>query len=73
LESVLHGEAPTVEQLQQLPLLERVIKESMRVLPPAPLNWRVLAQSTELGGYALPGGTEVYSRMSFPVSSRGKY
>ena len=60
LESVLHGEAPTVEQLQQLPLLERVIKESMRVLPPVPWNGRVTAQPTELGGYALPSGTEVF-------------
>lgn len=60
LESVLQGEAPTVEQLQQLPLLERVIKESMRVLPPVPWNGRVTSQPTELGGYALPEGTEVF-------------
>ncbi len=60
LESVLHSEAPTVEQLQQLPLLERVIKESMRVLPLIPWNGRVTSQPTELGGYALPAGTEVF-------------
>lgn len=61
LEGVLHGEAPTVEQLQHLPLLDHVVKESMRVLPPAPWNGRVLAQATELGGYALPAGTEVFA------------
>jgi cytochrome P450 len=33
LTGVLGGEAPTLEQLEQLPLLDRVIKESMRVLP----------------------------------------
>ncbi len=60
LQSVLQGEAPTVEQLQQLPLLERVIKESMRVLPPVPWNGRVTSQPTELGGYTLPAGTEVF-------------
>jgi cytochrome P450 len=60
LQSVLKGEAPTVEQLQQLPLLERVIKESMRVLSPVPWNGRVTSQPTELGGYALPAGTEVF-------------
>ena len=60
LESVLHGEAPTVEQLHQLPLLERVIKESMRILPAVPWNGRVTSQATELGGYALPEGTEVF-------------
>jgi len=41
LQTVLQGEAPTVEQLPQLPLLERVIKESMRVLSPVPWNGRV--------------------------------
>lgn len=60
LQSVLHGEAPTVEQLQQLPLLERVIKESMRVLSPVPWNGRITSQSTTLGGYDLPAGTEVF-------------
>ncbi|MEP0911714.1 cytochrome P450 [Leptolyngbya sp. GB1-A1] len=59
LDSVLHGSAPSLEQLQQLPLLERVIKESMRILPPVPWNGRVTAKPTELGGYALPEGTEV--------------
>ena len=60
LQSVLKGEAPTVEQLQQLPLLERVIKESMRIFPPVPWNARVTSQDTELGGYELPKGTEVF-------------
>ncbi|HEY9601796.1 MAG TPA: cytochrome P450 [Allocoleopsis sp.] len=60
LDSVLQGEASTVEQLQQLPLLERVIKESMRVLSPVPWNGRVTSQPTELGGYTLPAGTEVF-------------
>ncbi len=60
LDNVLHGEAPTVSQLSQLPLLERVIKEGMRVLPSVPWNWRVTSQATELNGYTLPAGTEVF-------------
>ncbi|MBE9126529.1 cytochrome P450 [Coleofasciculus sp. LEGE 07092] len=60
LQSVLKGEAPTVEQLQQLPLLDRVVKESLRVLSPVPWNGRVTSQPTELGDYALPTGTEVF-------------
>lgn len=59
LTSQLRGAAPKLEQLQQLPLLERVIKESLRVLPPVPWNGRVTAKPTELGGYHLPKGTEV--------------
>jgi cytochrome P450 len=60
LETVLQGQPPTLEQLQQLPLLERVIKESMRVLPPVPWNARVTSQATSLGGYELPENTEVF-------------
>lgn len=60
LDGVLQGKVPTVEQLQQLPLLERVIKESMRVLPPVPWNARVTSQPTTLEGYELPTGTEVW-------------
>lgn len=60
VEGVLHGEAPTVEQLQQMPLLDRIVKESLRVLPPIPLVGRVSTQPTELYDYALPAGTEVY-------------
>ncbi|MEL7246374.1 MAG: cytochrome P450 [Cyanobacteria bacterium J06573_2] len=60
LQGVLKGDAPTVEQLQQLPLLERVIKESMRLLTPVPWNARITSQETELGGYKLPKGTEVF-------------
>jgi cytochrome P450 len=60
LHFVLNGEAPTVGQLQKLPLLERVIKESMRLLPPVPWNGRVTSQPTQLGGYELPKGTEVF-------------
>lgn len=61
LQGLLAGEAPTVAQLSQLPLLGRVIKESMRILPPVPWNGRVTSQPTELGGYALPAGTEVFA------------
>ena len=60
LDTVLQGNPPTVEQLQQLPLLERVIKESMRILTPVPWNARATSQPTVLEGYELPTGTEVW-------------
>ncbi|NEQ51176.1 MAG: cytochrome P450 [Leptolyngbya sp. SIO3F4] len=59
LDAVTQGEPPSLEQLQHLLLLERVIKESMRILPPVPWNGRVTAKTTELGSYVLPTGTEV--------------
>ena len=57
----LRGDAPTFEQLVQLPLLDRVVKESLRLFPPAPLNHRVTARDTELGQYRIPKGTEILS------------
>lgn len=57
--STLQGEPPTLEQLSTLPLLERVLKESMRLLPPVPFAGRVAAEPTALGPYQLPRGTEV--------------
>src|SRR4029077_17166586 len=36
LANVLGGRPPSAEQLENLPLLDAVIKESMRVLPPVP-------------------------------------
>jgi cytochrome P450 len=59
LDQVLAGNSPSVEQLDQLPLLERVIKESLRLLPPFPVIHRVSAEANELGGYIIPAGAEV--------------
>jgi cytochrome P450 len=57
--SVLKGDAPTIEQLAQLPLLERVIKESMRIIPPVPFNHRLAGDPAELDGYYIPKATEL--------------
>lgn len=57
---VLQGEPPTVAQLEELPLLDRVVKESFRLLPPIPWNQRITSKETELCGYSLPPGTEVF-------------
>ncbi|BAY91339.1 MULTISPECIES: cytochrome P450 [unclassified Tolypothrix] len=55
----LHGHAPTVEQLSQLQLLEWVIKESMRLLPPV-LWWsRISTAPCQLGLYAIPQGAAI--------------
>ncbi|MDI3287053.1 cytochrome P450 [Polyangium sp. 15x6] len=60
LTSVLHGDAPTVEQLNQLPLLDAVVKESMRLLPAIPLLFlRKTSRDVALGRHTLPEGTTV--------------
>lgn len=59
LKGVLDGNPPTMEQLDKLPLLERVIKESLRVLTSIPWNGRITSEETELAGYEIPQGTEV--------------
>jgi cytochrome P450 len=60
LRAVLGGTAPTPETLARLPLLERVIKESLRLFPSAPFTGRVTTQATLLGGVELPARTEVF-------------
>jgi len=60
LEDVLSVDPPTVEQLAQLPLLERVIKESMRLLPPVPFGRRFAVEPCQFGPYELRKGTPVF-------------
>jgi cytochrome P450 len=60
LTSVLHGDAPTVEQLGKLPFLDAVVKESMRLVPPVPFRPRLVAEDSELAGHFLPKDTEVF-------------
>ena len=57
LEGQLQGEAPTIEQLNSLPLLDRVIKESMRLLPPVQWAERINMAPVKLGSYELPART----------------
>jgi cytochrome P450 len=52
------GEAD-YEQLMQLPLLDAVIKESMRILPPVPQQFRVAQHETTIGGIDVKKGTRV--------------
>lgn len=60
LRAELHGEAPTIEQLAALPLLDAVVKESTRLLPPTYMMFiRRARGSFELGPYSMPPGTRV--------------
>jgi cytochrome P450 len=59
LSGVLGGHAPTLEQLERLPLLDRVIKESMRLLPASAYSHRTCAEPVTLGPLRLAKGTPV--------------
>jgi cytochrome P450 len=57
---LLRGDPPSLADLERLPFLDRVVKESLRIIPPVLFNGRILARPAELGGYLLPLGTEVF-------------
>ena len=59
LDGTLHGDPPQTSLLGGLPLLDRVIKESLRLLPPVMWWSKVAAVPVELGRYRLPAGAHV--------------
>ncbi|MBI3824006.1 MAG: cytochrome P450 [Planctomycetes bacterium] len=59
LDGELHGAAPTLEQIERLPLLDRVYRESVRLFPPVSYYTRMCADATELCGRRLNKGTTV--------------
>lgn len=63
LSAELHGDAPTTEQLTRLPLLDAVVREGLRVLPPVPLYPRFITEPCELQGYELSAGTVIFVSM----------
>jgi cytochrome P450 len=60
LHAALGGDAPSLEQLGRLPLLDRIVKESLRLMPPASLLVRRGMAPFTLGGFALPKGATVF-------------
>ena len=59
LREVLGDSAPTAESLARLTYLEQVVKEALRLYPPAWAGTRVAAEEIAFQGYRLPPGTFV--------------
>ncbi|MGH9594511.1 MAG: cytochrome P450, partial [Bryobacteraceae bacterium] len=59
LAGVLAGRPPEFADLPRLPYTERVIKESLRLYPPAYIILRLAIQDCAVGGYTVPRGSSV--------------
>jgi len=57
LHGKLGGASPSLDRVGELPYLDAVVKEAMRVLPPVPLQFRVAQQNTAIAGQDMPRGT----------------
>lgn len=60
LDSVLGGRDPQLDDIPRMVILDRVIKESMRILAAVPLLFmRVCADGATIGGYSMPKNSNV--------------
>ncbi len=59
LDAQVAGDIPRLDELEQLPYLDAVIRESMRVLPASSYSQRVTAEPVTLGNLHLNAGTPV--------------
>jgi cytochrome P450 len=56
---VLGGRLPTFEDVKSLPYTDQVLKESMRLYPPAWTTGRTAAEEVIVGGYRIPKGAQI--------------
>lgn len=72
VDGVLGGRQPTMEDLPRLPYCAQVIKEAMRLYPPAYIMGRQSIREVELAGETLKQGTVVMVNI-FGMHHRAKY
>jgi cytochrome P450 len=61
LDAVLHGNPATVADLERLPYLQAVMRESLRLYPPAYMMARANITPVTVGDYEIPAGTTILS------------
>lgn len=59
IEQVLEGRTPTAADVSRLPYAERVLKESMRLLPPAWTTGREALEDVDINGVHIPKGAQI--------------
>lgn len=59
IDSVLRGRLPSAEDVPALPYLDRVLKESMRLFPPAWTIGRAALEDVDLRGHRIAKGTQI--------------
>lgn len=60
VDRVLSVHAPTVADLDEMSYCHQVLKEAMRLYPPAPLVGRQALADDNLGGYHIPAGSNIF-------------
>jgi cytochrome P450 len=59
LDHVLGERVPTFDDVARLPYTEQVLKEAMRIYPPAHIVARRAEEETRIGAFRVPAGSEV--------------
>lgn len=59
IESAIGNRMPTVDDLDNMPYIEQVINETLRMYPPVYITLREAAEDDTLGGYPIKAGTSV--------------
>jgi len=61
LDEVLGGRTPAVSDMPNLKYTEMIAKEAMRLYPPAYAVGREAIEETEIGGFRVPKGTQLFA------------
>ena len=59
IDGVLSGRLPTAADVAHLPYTNKVVRETIRLYPPAWVITRMAAEAVEIGGYLVPAGSNI--------------